>query len=184
MVEQEAKQTEVAVLGGGCFWCIEPLYDSLQGVISVESGYMGGHVPDPTYKQVCRGDTGHVEVIRVAFNPSEVSYRDILEVFFASHDPTTLNRQGADSGTQYRSVIFTMSPQQRETALALIEELEVEHAFASPIVTAVEEAAKFYMAEDYHQEYYANNPYQPYCMAVISPKLAKFRAKFANKLKS
>jgi peptide-methionine (S)-S-oxide reductase len=183
MVEQEAKQTEVAVLGGGCFWCIEPLYDSLQGVISVESGYMGGHVPDPTYKQVCRGDTGHVEVIRVAFDPSVVSYRDILEVFFASHDPTTLNRQGADAGTQYRSVIFTMSTQQRETALALIVELEAERAFASPIVTAVEEAAKFYMAEDYHQEYYANNPYQPYCMAVISPKLAKFRAKFANRLK-
>lgn len=178
-----ANPTEVATLAGGCFWCLEAVYDRLEGVQSVESGYMGGHVPEPTYQRVCDGDTGHAEVVQITFDPSRISYRELLEVFFAIHDPTTLNRQGNDVGTQYRSAIFYHSPEQKVEAEALIRELEQDRAFADPIVTAVVPAERFFMAESYHQEYYENNPNQPYCQFVVAPKVAKFRKKFAQKLK-
>jgi peptide-methionine (S)-S-oxide reductase len=175
---------ETTVLGGGCFWCLEAVFDRLKGVTAVESGYMGGKRENPTYEQVCSGTTGHVEVARVMFDPSVLTFRELLEVFFAIHDPTTLDRQGYDSGTQYRSVIFYMSEEQKRDAEAVIAELNAQHIWSDPIVTAVEPAGKFFIAEDYHQEYYANNSYQPYCQAVISPKMAKFRQKFATKMKA
>lgn len=178
-----AKQ-ETAVLGGGCFWCLEAVFDRMAGIESVESGYMGGHVDNPTYRQVCSGDTGHVEVVRVTFDPDELSFRDLLEVFFAIHDPTTANRQGNDVGTQYRSVIFYTSEQQRAAAGQMIAELNAKHAWPDPIVTTVEPATKFFMAEDYHQEYYANNSSQPYCQFVVAPKVKKFQQKFAEKMKT
>jgi len=177
-------RTEVATLGGGCFWCLEAVFDELKGVEKVESGYSGGTVPHPSYRQVCTGTTGHAEVVQITFDPSEISYREILEVFFAIHDPTTLNRQGADVGPQYRSVIFYHSPQQKAIAEGVIAELEAEHLWSDPIVTEVEPFKAFYKAEDYHQQYFKNNSQQPYCQVVISPKLAKFRKEFAKKLKN
>lgn len=175
---------EIAILGGGCFWCLEAVFDRLDGVKSVESGYMGGHKENPTYQQVCSGNTGHVEVVRVTFDPNELSYRELLDVFFTIHDPTTLNRQGNDVGTQYRSVIFYTSEQQRKTAEQLIAELNAARHWPNPIVTTVEPAKKFFEAEDYHQEYFANNPNQPYCQFVVAPKVKKFQQKFAEKMKS
>lgn len=175
---------EVATLGGGCFWCLEAVYDDMKGVTAVESGYMGGHTENPTYKQICNGDTGHAEVVQITFDPDVTTYRELLEVFFAIHDPTTLNRQGNDSGTQYRSAIFWHSNEQKETAEALLRELTQGQYFRDPIVTEVTPATRFYIAEDYHQEYYANNPFQPYCLFAVAPKLSKFRQKFTEKRKS
>ena len=180
----ETNQREVATLAGGCFWCLEAVYDDLRGVESVESGYSGGDVVNPTYRQVCSGTTGHAEVVQVTFDPTVISFREILEIFFAIHDPTTLNRQGADIGTQYRSAIFYHSPEQKETAEKLIAELNAEQIWDAPVVTEVAPLGKFYVAEDYHQEYFAQNPAQPYCQAVVAPKVAKFRQKFLGKLKS
>ena len=180
----ETNQKEVVTLAGGCFWCLEAVYDDLRGVESVESGYAGGDVLNPTYRQVCSGTTGHAEVVQITFDPSVISFREILEVFFAIHDPTTLNRQGADVGTQYRSAIFYHSPEQKEIAENLIAELNAEGIWDAPIVTEVVPLDKFYVAEDYHQEYFTQNPSQPYCRAVVAPKVAKFRQKFLGKLKS
>lgn len=173
-------KTETAVLGGGCFWCLEAVFDRMKGVQTVESGYMGGARPRPTYEQVCTGATGHTEVVRVTFDPAQVSYRDLLEVFFAIHDPTTLNRQGNDAGTQYRSVIFYSSEEQRQAAERTIAELAKESP--QPIVTAVEPAGEFWEAEDYHQEYFASNPNQPYCRFVVAPKVEKFEKLFGEKV--
>ena len=172
--------SEIAVLGGGCFWCLEAVFDRLKGVTAVESGYMGGDSANPTYRQVCGGDTGHVEVIRITFDPSQISFADLLEVFFAIHDPTTLDRQGNDAGTQYRSVIFYTSDPQRRVAQETIKRLTGAREFNAPIVTAVEPAAPFYIAEDYHQEYFENNSSQPYCQAIVAPKVRKVMAKFAE----
>ena len=177
-------QREVATLAGGCFWCLEAVFDDLRGVEVVESGYAGGHVPNPTYQQVCSGATGHAEVVQITFDTTVVSFREILEVFFAIHDPTTLNRQGADIGTQYRSAIFYHSPEQKEIAEKLIAELNAENIWDAPVVTEVVPFKEFYVAEDYHQEYFAQNPSQPYCRAIVAPKVAKFRQKFLEKLKS
>lgn len=176
-------QREVATLGGGCFWCLEAVFEQLRGVDKVESGYSGGTFDRPNYRQVCSGDTGHAEVVQVTFDPAVISYREVLEVFFATHDPTTLNRQGADEGTQYRSVIFYHSEAQSEAARGLIAELEASRIWDGPIVTEVEPAKEFYKAEDYHQGYFRANPAQPYCRAVVSPKVAKFRKRFADKLR-
>ena len=174
---------QTATLAGGCFWCLEAVYDEIKGVHSVESGYAGGRIPNPTYRQVCNGDTGHAEVVQIRFDPNVVSYRDLLNVFFAIHDPTTLNRQGADAGTQYRSAIFYHDEEQKRVAGELIKELNAQKIWDNPIVTEVVPLDKFYMAEDYHQEYFARNPYQPYCMAVVAPKAAKFRKHFLDMLK-
>ncbi len=174
----------VATLGGGCFWCLEAVFERLRGVEKVESGYAGGHVPDPSYRQVCTGATGHAEVVQITFDPAVISNREILEVFFATHDPTTLNRQGADIGTQYRSVVFYHTPEQREVAERLIAELNAAKVWDAPIVTQVVPFEKFYRAEDYHQGYFRNNPRQGYCMAVVGPKVAKFRKQFTAKLKA
>jgi peptide-methionine (S)-S-oxide reductase len=173
-----------ATLGGGCFWCLEAVYDEMEGVVSVESGYMGGARPNPTYQQVCSGSSGHVEVVRVSFDDEVISFREILEVFFAIHDPTTLNRQGNDVGTQYRSVIFYHSDEQRQAAEAMIREVEGSGEWEAPVVTAVEPVSDFFVAENYHQEYFANNPNQPYCQFVVSPKVQKFRTKFAGRRKA
>jgi len=175
--------SEVATLAGGCFWCLEAVYDGMKGVASVESGYMGGHVEDPTYEQICGGDTGHAEVVRITFDPAVVSFRQLLEVFFVIHDPTTLNRQGNDSGTQYRSAIFYHTPQQKADATEVIARIDVAKLWGAPIVTEIAPATTFYMAERYHQEYYERNPYQPYCQFVVAPKVAKFRKHFLDKLK-
>lgn len=183
MPEHDPAGKEIATLAGGCFWCLEAVYDRLQGVESVESGYMGGDMPDPTYERVCDGDTGHAEVVRITFDPTVVSYRDLLEVFFTIHDPTTLNRQGNDVGTQYRSAIFYHSAQQMAEAEKIIRELTAEGAFDDPIVTEVVPAGEFYVAEAYHQEYFERNPRQPYCQYVVAPKVAKFRQKWAKRLK-
>ena len=180
----ESNQREVATLAGGCFWCLEAVFDDLRGVESVESGYAGGQVMNPTYEQVCSGATGHAEVVRVTFDPQVLTFRELLEVFFTIHDPTTLNRQGADIGTQYRSAIFYHSPEQKEIAEKTIAELNAEGIWDSPIVTEVVPLTEFYLAEDYHQEYYAQNPSQGYCRMVVAPKVAKFRQKFLGKLKS
>jgi peptide-methionine (S)-S-oxide reductase len=177
------ENSEIATLGGGCFWCLEAVFDEMEGILSVESGYMGGHMPNPDYRTVCTGRSGHVEVVQVTFDPEMVSYRDILEVFFAIHDPTTFDRQGNDSGPQYRSVIFYHDDEQRDEAEQLIAELDHEGAFGRPIVTELRPASAFYIAEDYHQEYFQNNPQQPYCAFVVSPKLRKFREKFASRLR-
>ena len=174
---------EIAVLGGGCFWCLEAVFEQLKGVYSVESGYSGGEVIDPTYTQVCSGNTGHAEVVRIAFDPDIISFRKLLEVFFYVHDPTTLNRQGNDVGDQYRSIILYTSSEQEKTATELIKELEEQKFFVDPIVTLVEPLKAFYRAEDYHQEYYENNTAQPYCQLVISPKVEKFQDKFADLMK-
>jgi peptide-methionine (S)-S-oxide reductase len=175
---------QIAIVGGGCFWCIEAVFNRLEGVKSAVSGYMGGHVDNPTYRQVCNGDTGHVEVVQVTFDPSQIKYRDLLEVFFAVHDPTTLNRQGNDVGEQYRSVIFYTSEEQEAEAVETIATLNAAKAFPEPIVTSVEPAEKFYIGEDYHQEYYDNNATQPYCQFVIAPKLKKFEKKFGEKMRA
>lgn len=179
-----ATNTETATLGGGCFWCLEAVFDDIKGVTSVESGYAGGNVSNPSYAQVCSGRTGHAEVVQVTFDPSQISYRDILNVFFAIHDPTTLNRQGGDVGTQYRSVIFYHSEDQKRAAEDVTHSLADEHVWSSPIVTQLEPFTDFYVAEDYHQEYFANNPGQPYCNVVIAPKVAKFRQKHLEMLKA
>jgi peptide-methionine (S)-S-oxide reductase len=176
-------QSETTTLAGGCFWCLEAVYDRIEGVIDVESGYMGGDMPNPTYERVCDGDTGHAEVVQVTFDPSRISFRDLLEIFFVIHDPTTLNRQGNDVGTQYRSAIFFHTPGQKAQAEAIIRELSESRAFADPIVTEVAPAGKFHVAEGYHQRYFENNPNQPYCQFVVAPKLAKFRQKFSSRLK-
>jgi len=174
---------QVATLGGGCFWCLEAVFEQLRGVEKVESGYAGGHASNPTYRQVCGGDTGHAEVVQVTFDPAVISYRDVLNVFFATHDPTTLNRQGPDVGTQYRSAIFYHSPEQKRVAEERIDELNAAHIWDAPLVTEVVPLPAFYPAEDYHQEYFRRNPAQPYCQAVVAPKVAKFRKQFADKLK-
>ncbi len=174
---------QTATLAGGCFWCLEAVFDEVKGIQGVESGYAGGHVDNPSYRAVCNGDTGHAEVIQVHFDPSVLSYRDLLNVFFAIHDPTTLNRQGADVGTQYRSAIFYHDDEQKPIAEELIKDLNAQKIWDNPIVTQVEKLDKFFMAEDYHQEYFARNPYQPYCMAVVAPKVSKFRKHFLELLK-
>ncbi len=176
--------TETAILGGGCFWCVEAAIQQLQGVESVRSGYMGGQVANPTYQQVCTGKTGHVEVAEITFDPSIISFSDLLHVFFTLHDPTTLNRQGNDVGEQYRSVIFYRDEAQKKTAEDVIAELTRDKVFGDPIVTALEPASTFYVAEDYHQNYLANNPMQPYCMFVVAPKVHKIREKYASRLKA
>ena len=180
---ETASRTDTATLAGGCFWCLEAVYDQMKGVESVESGYMGGHVPDPSYEAVCTGRTGYAEVVRITYDPAVVSYRDLLDVFFAIHDPTTLNRQGNDVGTQYRSAIFYHSPEQKAVAEQTIAALTNDHVFEAPIVTRIVPAERFYLAEDYHQEYFARNPTQGYCVYVVNPKVAKFRAHFAAKMK-
>ena len=175
---------ERATLGGGCFWCLEAVFEQLQGVDGVVSGYAGGTVANPTYEQVCSGRTGHAEVVQVRFDPAVVSYRDILEIFFAFHDPTTLNRQGADVGTQYRSAIFFETPEQERTAREVIAALGTQGLWTDPIVTEVAPLDGFYAAEDYHQGYYRGHSTQPYCQAVISPKMSKLRSKYAARLKT
>ncbi len=174
---------EQATLAGGCFWCLEAVYKELRGVERVVSGYAGGHVENPTYRQVCEGTTGHAEVVQITFDPSVVSFLELLEVFFTIHDPTTLNRQGADVGTQYRSAIFYHTPEQREAAERLIREFDAARVWDAPIVTEVVPLDRFYPAEDYHQDYFENNPTQPYCRAVVAPKVSKFRQKFLAKLR-
>jgi peptide-methionine (S)-S-oxide reductase len=176
-------QKEIATLAGGCFWCLEAVFDELRGVDEVVSGYMGGHVANPTYRAVCNGNTGHAEVVQISFDPTEISFRNLLDVFFTIHDPTTLNRQGYDVGTQYRSAIYYHSPEQRTVAEATIAELNEAKLWGDPIVTEVTAAEIFYPAEDYHQEYFVNNPNQPYCRAVVAPKVAKARSKFLAQLK-
>jgi peptide-methionine (S)-S-oxide reductase len=184
MNERKTSQhAEVATLGGGCFWCLEAVYDQLKGVISVESGYSGGSIPNPSYRLVCTGTTGHAEVTQITFDPSVVSYRELLQVFFTIHDPTTLNRQGGDVGSQYRSVIFYHSPEQKAIAESVIADLTEQAVWSDPIVTELAPLEVFYVAEDYHQEYYANNSQQPYCQVVIAPKVAKFRRKYLEQLK-
>jgi len=173
---------ETATLGGGCFWCLEAVFEQLRGVQQVVSGYAGGVIPNPNYQQVCSGTTGHAEVVQVTFDPAVVTYREVLEVFFAIHDPTTLNRQGADVGTQYRSEIFFHSDVQKRTAEDLIRQLDAEGIWPKPIVTAVSPYSHFYPAEPYHQGYFRANGLQPYCQGVVAPKVAKFRQKFAGKL--
>jgi peptide-methionine (S)-S-oxide reductase len=175
--------TQSAVLGGGCFWCLEAVFDQLRGVQSVESGYAGGRMPNPSYEDVCTGDTGHAEVVRIVFDPAELSFRDLLRVFFTIHDPTTKDRQGNDVGTQYRSVIFCQTPAQRADAESVIAELSREGLWSDPIVTEIADAATFFPAESYHQEYFERNGRQPYCQAVVAPKVAKFRKVFVDRLK-
>jgi len=183
-MDQITDGNEVATLAGGCFWCLEAVFDDLKGVEDVVSGYSGGKFPNPTYQQVCTGATGHAEVIQVTFDPARISYKDILEVFFTIHDPTTLNRQGGDVGTQYRSAIFFHSPEQKATAEQVIQKLTAARLWARPIVTEIQPFTKFYPAEDYHQEYFANNARQPYCQIVIAPKVAKFRKQYLEQLKA
>ena len=176
--------TETATLGGGCFWCTEAVYRDMRGVTAVQSGYAGGTNADPTYEQVCTGRTGHAEVVQVQFDPAEVSYADILRVFFTIHDPTTLNRQGADAGTQYRSVIFTHSDAQVATARAVMDEVTAAGVYSGKLVTEVSPAPAFYRAEPEHDAYYERNPYSGYCRAVVGPKVAKFRKTFADRVRS
>jgi peptide-methionine (S)-S-oxide reductase len=182
MSKEQSK--ELATLAGGCFWCLEAVYKELRGVERVVSGYAGGHVERPSYRDVCDGTTGHAEVVQITFDPSLVSYKELLEVFFTIHDPTTLNRQGADVGTQYRSAVFYHTPEQRETAEQTIAEMEAARVWDSAIVTEVVPLDRFYPAEDYHQDYFENNPSQPYCRAVVAPKVSKFRKLFLERLKA
>ncbi len=185
MTDKDNRQAnEIATLGGGCFWCVEAVFQELEGVRLVVSGYSGGEKPNPTYQEVCSGVTGHAEVVQVHFDSNTIVFREILEAFFATHDPTALNRQGGDIGTQYRSAIFFGSTQQREIAEELIAELDSRQIFDSPIVTEVTELDTFYSAEDYHQDYFRQNPSQGYCQAVISPKMSKFRSMFVGRLKT
>ena len=189
MLQQQLQESrtpqakEVATLAGGCFWCLEAVYDELNGVEDVVSGYSGGKVPYPSYEMVCTGTTGHAEVVQLTFDPKIISFKEILEVFFTIHDPTTLNRQGPDVGTQYRSAIFYHTSEQRAVAERVIADLEAAHVWDVPIVTELKPFEKFYPAEDYHQEYFKRNPSQAYCRVVISPKVAKFRKHFLNKLR-
>jgi len=180
----ENSNLETATLGGGCFWCTEAVFDNVRGVEDVVSGYSGGHTENPTYQQVCGETTGHAEVVQIKFNPAEISFKEILQIFFGTHDPTTLNRQGNDVGTSYRSAIFYHSPEQKAIAEEVIKEITDEDVFGKPIVTEVTKFTRLYPAEDYHQEYFAKNPNQPYCAAVVAPKVGKFRQKFASRLKS
>jgi peptide-methionine (S)-S-oxide reductase len=173
--------SETAILGGGCFWCTEAVYLEVKGVTSVESGYTGGHVPDPTYEQVCAGETGHAEVVKLQFDPAVIAYRDLLEIFFTIHDPTTLNRQGNDVGTQYRSVIYYQSPQQEATARQVIAEMA--NVWDAPIVTELAPAQPYYRAEDYHQDYFRQHPLQGYCAFVVAPKVAKFKKTYTHRMK-
>jgi peptide-methionine (S)-S-oxide reductase len=173
--------TEIATLGGGCFWCLEAVYQQMKGVTAVESGYAGGHAPNPTYEQVCGGGTGHAEVVRITFDPAQIHYRDILEVFFTIHDPTTPNRQGADVGTQYRSVIYFHTSEQESLAKQVMAEMA--NVWDAPIVTELAPAPAYYKAEEYHQNYYRNNPLQGYCAFVVEPKVAKFRKTFASRIR-
>jgi len=179
----QARANEIITLGGGCFWCTEAVFKSLRGVVKVESGYSGGTVPNPTYQQVCSGTTGHAEAVQVTFDPSMIALREILEVFFTTHDPTTLNRQGGDVGTQYRSVVFYRTPEQKAAAEQVIEELTAAKLWRNRVVTELVPFTAFYKAEDYHQDYFANNGGQPYCQVVIAPKLAKFREHYREKLR-
>ncbi|CAN5326026.1 peptide-methionine (S)-S-oxide reductase MsrA [soil metagenome] len=176
-------QLELATLAAGCFWCVEAVFDDLRGVEDVVSGYSGGHTDNPTYQQVCSETTGHAEVVQISFEPAELSYADLLRIFFTVHDPTTLNRQGGDVGTSYRSAIFYHSDEQRQTAEQIIAEITAEALYDGSLVTEVTAFDKFWPAENYHQEYFANNPNQPYCAAVVAPKVAKFRRKFVDRLK-
>ena len=178
------QSTGLATLAGGCFWCLEAVYKELRGVSRVVSGYAGGHVESPTYREVCDGTTGHAEVVQITFDPLAVSYKELLEVFFTIHDPTTLNRQGADVGSQYRSAVFYHTPEQRETAEQVIAEMTAARVWGSPIVTEVAPLDRFYPAEDYHQDYFEKNPAQPYCRAVVAPKVSKFRKLFLDRLKA
>ena len=175
---------EFATLGGGCFWCLEAVFSELEGVAAIVSGYAGGHSPDPDYRLVCSGDSGHAEVVRLTFDPARIGYREILEVFFAIHDPTTPDRQGNDIGSQYRSVIYCHSDSQQAAAQALLAELAAADVFGAPLVTELAPAGPFFPAEEYHQRYYRNNPQQPYCQFVVAPKLAKFRKRFAARRKA
>jgi peptide-methionine (S)-S-oxide reductase len=177
-----AESVEVATLGGGCFWCLEAVYRDVRGVQKVVSGYAGGQVPNPSYDQVCSGRTGHAEVVQITFDPTLVTFRELLDVFFTIHDPTTPNRQGADVGTQYRSIVLYHSPEQQRVAQAAIAEVGAAGIWNAPIVTQVEPLQAFYPAEDYHQEYFLRNPNQPYCQVVIAPKVAKFRQKYLARL--
>ena len=177
------KELETATLGAGCFWCVEAVFDDLRGVHDVVSGYSGGHKDNPTYQEVCTMDTGHAEVVQIKFDPEELSFADLLRVFFTVHDPTTLNRQGNDIGTSYRSAIYYHSPEQKETAEQVKNEIEGAKIYDDPIVTEITAFDKFWPAEDYHQEYFANNPNQPYCAAVVAPKVAKFRKMYSDRLK-
>ena len=183
MSENKQLHEAVITLGGGCFWCTEAVFDELKGVQHVESGYSGGHVANPTYAQVCTGATGHAEVVQVTFDPQIVSLKEILRIFFTVHDPTTLNRQGADVGTQYRSVIFYRDEEQKRSAEEVMREITAAKIWDAPLVTELAPFKAFYPAEDYHQEYFAHNGGQPYCRVVIAPKVQKFRAHFAEKLK-
>lgn len=182
-MELKDKITDTATFGAGCFWCVEAIFQELKGVHKVVSGYMGGHVKRPSYKEVCTGNTGHAEVVQILYDPSVISFAELLEVFWQTHDPTTPNRQGADVGTQYRSVIFYHSEEQRKTAEELKMSLDLSGAYPNPIVTEISPASEFYEAEDYHQNYYALNATAPYCQFVIKPKMDKFRKVFADKLK-
>ena len=178
-----SNQNEIATLAGGCFWCLEAVFDEIKGIESVESGYSNGHVINPSYRAVCNGDTGHAEVIRIQFDPSIISFRDLLNVFFAIHDPTTMNRQGADAGVQYRSAIFYHSPEQKAAAEETINALNAQKIWNSPIVTELTALNNYFVAEDYHQEYFARNQNQPYCQAVVAPKVSKFRKHYLDLLK-
>ena len=183
MDQASASQSQTATLAGGCFWCLEAVFDNLVGVKDVVSGYSGGHLPDPTYHEVTSGRTGHAEVVQLTFDSKEISFQEILEVFFTIHDPTTLNRQGADVGTQYRSAVFYHTPEQNQITEQVIADLEAQKIWGNPIITQVAPFESFFPAEDYHQEYFTNNPYQPYCQVVIAPKVSKFRQKFASRLR-
>jgi peptide-methionine (S)-S-oxide reductase len=180
---QNSSTREVATLAGGCFWCLEAVFDDMKGIESVESGYMGGEVVNPTYEQVCGGRTGHAEVVQLTFDPAVVSFKEVLQVFFVIHDPTTPDRQGNDVGTQYRSAVFYHTPEQQTAVQEVIRELLSAKLFSAPIVTQVAPASTFYIAENYHQEYYVRNQYQPYCQYVVAPKVAKFRKHFLDRLK-
>jgi len=181
---ESQQQREVAILAGGCFWCVEAVYELVEGVITVESGYIGGSVENPTYKEVCEGTTGHAEACRVTFDPSVIAFADVLQVFFAAHDPTTLNRQGNDIGTQYRSAIFTLNKEQEETSREYVRQLTTSGTWPDPIVTEITPAGIFYKAEDYHQNYYERNGAQPYCAFVVRPKVEKFRRQFKERLRT
>ncbi len=181
---RDARRSEVATLGGGCFWCVEAVFEETKGVLGVESGYSGGSVANPTYRQVCSETTGHAEVVQVTFDPEVLSYRDVLRVFFATHDPTTLNRQGADVGTRYRSAVLYHDEEQKRVAEEVISEIEAEGVWDDPIVTEVVPFEVFYRAEDYHQGYFRNNARQPYCQVVIAPKVAKYRKQHLDKLRA
>jgi len=175
---------DVATLAGGCFWCLQPVFDELKGVERVVVGYAGGNVENPSYEEVCTDSTGHAEALQITFDPAVLSYEDLLRVFFAVHDPTTLNRQGADTGTQYRSAVFYRTPEQKSTAEKVIRDLQTGGVWGDPIVTEVSPVANFYHAEEYHQDYYRKNPYAGYCLAVVRPKVGKFRKKYAERLKA